>query len=319
MPPALHPPALTAPAPDREVAFSGFNGAPLRGAVRPGGAHAWFVVMVADSGPVDRDGGGRLFPKPTHPLRELAAWLQGQGVGSLRFDKRFVGVWDPKMDISLEAQAGDVREAVAFARRLPEAKGKRILLLGHGEGALLALVAATDAEGLLMVAPPRASMGRLIRDQVARQLAAAGADEAAQAANLGHLDRIFEALRRDEEAPAPGPAVAPGVVRLGQGLLAGAQRPFVKATLDLDPWALAARFTGVLAAAWGGRDGLCPKPDPLPPFRGTVLELPGANHLLKRETREARTLDGPAAAETYGDDTPLADLAPLAAWLATLT
>ena len=313
------PPALHAPAPaDREVAFSGFNGIPLRGGVRAGGAHPWFVVMVADSGPTDRDGGSRLFPKPAHPLRDLAIWLQGQGIGSLRYDKRYVGVWDPKMDISLEAQAGDVRAAVAFARQLPEAKGKRLLLLGHGEGALLALVAATDAEGLLMVAPPRASMGRMIRDQVARQLAAAGADEAAQAANLGHLDRVFEALRRGDDAPVAGSSVAPGVTRLGQGLLAGAQRPFVKATLDLDPWALAARFTGALAAVWGGRDVLSPKPDPLPAFRGTVLELPGANHVLKRETRDPKALDGPAAAETYGDDTPLADLAPLAAWLATL-
>ena len=309
------PPALHAPAPaDREVAFSGFNGIPLRGGVRAGGAHPWFVVMVADSGPTDRDGGSRLFPKPAHPLRDLAIWLQGQGIGSLRYDKRYVGVWDPKMDISLEAQAGDVRAAVTFARRQPEARGKRILVLGHGEGALLALVAATDAEGLLLVAPPAASMGRMVRDQVGRQLAASGADEATTAANLGHLDQVFEAIRRGEEAPVAAPAVAPGVVRLGQGLLAGAQRPFVRDTLDLDPWLMAARFPGPLAALWGAQDALCPKPSPLPAFRGAVLEIPDANHLLKRETRDSRGPSGFAVLYTFGDDTPLADLTPLEAW-----
>lgn len=314
------PPAQVQPAasPDREVAFAGFNGIALKGALRPGGAHPWFVVMVADSGPTDRDGSTKLIPKASHALRDWAAWLQQRGLGSLRFDKRYVGVWDPKMDISLEAQAGDVQAAVAFARRQPEARGKRILLLGHGEGALLALVAAPDVEGLLMVAPPPSSMGRMVRDQVERQLAAAGADEAASAANLGHLDRVLEAIRRGEALPDPTPAVAPGVVRLGQGLMGGAQLPFVRATLDLDPWRLAARFPGILAALWGSHDALCPKPSPVPPFRGAVLEIPGANHLLKRETRDPKGLSGASVLDTFGDDTPLADLGPLAAWLKDL-
>ncbi len=312
--------SLQAPAPpaDRELTFPGFNGVTLRGALRAGGAHPWFVVLVADSGPMDRDGATKLIPKATHGLRDLAHWFQQRGLGSLRFDKRYVGVWDPKMDISLEAQAGDIRAAVAFARRQPEARGKRILLVGHGEGALLSLVAASDAEGLLMIAPPAASMGRMIRDQVARQLAAAGADEAATAANLGHLDRVFEALRRGEPAPQPVEKVAPAVVRLGEGLMGGTQRAFVRATLDLDPWGMAARFTGALAAVWGAQDVQSPKPNPLPSFPGTALEIPEANHLLKRETREAAGLSGFAALDTYGDDTPLADLAPLAAWLETL-
>lgn len=315
-PPPAH--VQPAPAPDREVAFAGFNGVALKGALRPGGAHPWFVVMVADSGPTDRNGSTKLVPKATHALRDWAAWLQQRGLGSLRFDKRYVGVWDPKMDISLAAQAGDVRAAVTFARRQPEARGKRILVLGHGEGALLALVAATDAEGLLLVAPPAASMGRMVRDQVGRQLAASGADEATTAANLGHLDQVFEAIRRGEEAPVAAPAVAPGVVRLGQGLLAGAQRPFVRDTLDLDPWLMAARFPGPLAALWGAQDALCPKPSPLPAFRGAVLEIPDANHLLKRETRDSRGLSGFAVLDTFGDDTPLADLTPLEAWLKDL-
>ncbi len=309
-------PQAPAPLPEREIAFPGFNGATLKGSVLKGGGHPYFAVMVAGSGPTDRDWSTRLLPKPSHGGRDLARWLQGQGVGSLRFDKRFIGAWDPKMDISLEAQAGDVRAAVDHARALPEAKGKRILLLGHSEGCLVALVAATDAEALLLVAPLPGSMGRTILDQVRRQLAAAGADAEATKVNLAHLDRVFEAIRRGEPEPKAAEGVAPGVTGLGKGLMFGVNLPFVKATLDLDPWRLASRYTGRLAAMWAGADVQCPKPTELPEgFRGEAIEIPGANHVLKRETRDPASLSGLTAAEAYGDDTPMADLGPLAAWL----
>jgi hypothetical protein len=315
IPPALQAPLSPLPA-DRELTFEGFNGALLRGSVLKGGAHPYFVVMVAGSGPTDRDWSSKLLPKASHGGRDLARWFQAEGLGSFRFDKRVIGAWDPQMDISLEAQAGDVKAAVAFARKLPEAKGKRILLLGHSEGSLIALVAATDAEALLLVAPPPMSMGRTLQAQVRRQLTAAGADAEAMRVTLGHVDRVFEALRRGEPEPAAVGGVAPGVVALGKGLMFGVNRPFVKATLDLDPWLIASRFTGRLAALWAEADVQCPKPaEPPAGFRGEAITIPGANHLLKRETRDLATLDGPRAAETYGDDTPMADLAPLAAWL----
>lgn len=315
--PPIH---LEAPAPaERELTFPGFNGASLKASLLPSGKHPYFAVLVAGSGPTDRNWSSRLLPRPSHGGRDLARWLQAQGVGSLRFDKRFIGSWDPTMDISLEAQAGDVKAAVALARALPEAKGKRILLVGHSEGALLSLVAATDAEAMLLLAPPARSMARLIRDQVQRQLAAAGADADASKLHLAHLDRVFDAIRRGDPEPKAAGGVAPGIVALGHGLMTGANLPFVKATLDLDPWPMAARYPGRVAAVWGGADVQCPKPlEPPAGFKGEVIDLPGANHLLKREPRDPTTLDGPRAAEAYGDDTPQADLTPLALWLQAL-
>jgi hypothetical protein len=53
-------------------------------------------------------------------------------------------------------------------------------------------------------------------------------------------------------------------------------------------------------------------------FKGTVLQIPQANHLFKRETRDKAKLDGATAMTAYGDSTPLADLAPVAAWLKAL-
>ncbi|HEY3270412.1 MAG TPA: alpha/beta fold hydrolase [Geothrix sp.] len=305
--------------PDREITFPGFNAFPLKGSVKSGGAHPYFAVMVAGSGPTDRDWSNPLIPTPSHGGRDFAAWLQGQGIGSLRYDKRFIGSKDPKLDISLDAQVGDLRAALQASRALPEARGKKLLLVGHSEGALLSLLAAGEADAALLLAMPGLSMGRVILAQVKAQLDVAGAPAEVAQANLGYLEGALASIRQDKPLPEAGAQVAPGVVRLARVLAQAESRGFVRDTLDLDPWALAQRLPVPCAVVWGDRDVQTWKPDAVPPgFKGAVIEVPEANHLLKRETRPRASLDGAAASAAYGDKTPLADLAPVAQWLKAL-
>lgn len=301
-----------APTPvDREITFPGFNGFALHGSVRAGGAHPYFAVMVAGSGPTDRDWSNPMIPVASHAGRDFAGWLQAQGLGSLRYDKRFIGSRDPKLDISLDAQVGDLKAALAAARQLPEAKGKKLLLVGHGEGALLSLLAAGNADAVLLLALPGRDMATTIKEQLRPQLPPEKA-----AANLAYLDDVFQAIRRNQPTPEPGDEVYPALGRLARGLMAPETLDFVRDTLDLDPWTLAARLTGPAAIAWGDSDVQTWRPATVPAtFHGTVLELPGANYLLRRETRPRADLTPASAMTAYGDSTPLADLAPLAAWL----
>jgi hypothetical protein len=311
--------ATPAPAPDREVTFPGFNAFPLKGSVKAGGAHPYFAVMVAGSGPTDRDWSNPLIPTPSHGGRDFAAWLQGRGIGSLRYDKRFIGSKDPKLDISLDAQVGDLKAALQAARALPEARGKKLLLVGHSEGALLSLLAAGEADAALLLAMPGFSMGRVILAQVKAQLDAAGAPAEVAQANLGYLEGALASIRQDQALPEAGAQVAPGVHRLARLLAKPESRGFVRATLDLDPWALAQRLPVPCAVVWGDRDVQTWRPDAVPPgFKGTVIEVPEANHLLKRETRPRAGLDGASAAAAYGDQTPLANLDPVGRWLEAL-
>jgi len=312
-------PATPVPAPDRQITFPGFNAFPLKGSVKAGGGHPYFAVMVAGSGPTDRDWSNPLIPTPSHGGRDFAAWLQGQGIGSLRYDKRFIGSKDSKLDISLDAQVGDLKAAMQAARALPEARGKKLLLVGHSEGALLSLLAAGEADAALLLAMPGLSMGRVILAQVKAQLDAAGAPPEVAKANLDYLTAAEASIRQDKALPDASAQVAPGVLRLARILAQAESRSFVRDTLDLDPWALAQRLPVPCAVVWGDRDVQTWKPDAVPPgFKGTVIELPEANHLLKRETRPRTTLDGASALAAYGDNTPLADLAPMAQWLKAL-
>jgi len=325
LPPALvenvPPPAAPArPAVEREITLPGFNDCKLQGSLLEAEGSGYFAVLVAGAGPSDRDWFSPALqdlakgaPLQSHSGRDLARWLAGQGIGSLRYDKRFIGRKDPTLNVSLDAQVGDLRAVLAFLRKRPETLGKKLLLIGHDEGALLALMAAGDADALLLLAMPPKSQAASIRDQMQALIppAMAGPD-------LAYLDAVFEAIRKRQALPLAGEAVHPFMVALGKSLMAPETLDFVRSLLDLDPWVMAARLALPTAAAWGDRDIQTPPPTKTPAtFRGTVLELPGANHLLKRESRLG-ILRPQEAVLAYGDDTPLADLTPIATWLKTL-
>ncbi|MDR3673346.1 MAG: hypothetical protein P4L36_21040 [Holophaga sp.] len=312
--PAVPPAQIqTAPALSREVGFPGFNQFPLHGTVQAAQGLPWFAVLVADSGPLDRDWVNPMLPD-SHGGRAVAEWLKALGVGSLRFDKRIHGSRDPKLDSSLDAQSGDLMAALAMARTLPEAQGRKLLLVGHGEGALLALLDSRAADALLLLAMPPQTMAKSIAALLRPQLPGDSSGP-----NLDYLDSVFRAIRRRQPVPAAGPGVFSSMARLGALLMAPETLDFVRATLDLDPWLLATRVTSPMALAWGDRDVQAWKPMLIPQgFPGTVLTIPEANHLFKHETRPRVELNSASALAGYGDDVPLADLGPVAAWIRNL-
>ena len=121
------------------------------------------VVLVSGSGAQDRDcsapiGGG------WRPFRELADALSSRGIAVLRFDDRGVGASGGDHAVATERQTvEDVRAAVALLRARSEVDGGRVAVLGHSEGARIAmLVGAQDEElaGLVLMAgaaDPRAA------------------------------------------------------------------------------------------------------------------------------------------------------------------
>lgn len=303
---------------ERTLGFAGFNRFPLQASVRKGGAHPYFAVLVAGPGPTDRDWSTPAIRTPSHAGRDFAIWLQQQGIGSLRYDKRLVGARDPKLDVSLDAQSGDLGAALKAARALPEAKDRKLLLVGHSEGAILALLNAANADAVLLLEMPGQPLARQVLDQVRRQFAASGAAIPVAKQNLDHLAAVLGAIRSGIEPPRSGAGVLPSVASLGVQLALPSTVDYFRSIMDLDPWRLASRVLVPLALAWGDRDVQCWKPVIPEGFKGTVIDLPGANHLLKREPRPLTALDPAMAMDSYGDDTPMADLGPLSAWLGTL-
>lgn len=106
------------------------------------------VLLIAGSGPTDRDGNNPLLPSPVDSLKRLAQALAGRGIASLRYDKRGVGASNCP-GLSEEALRFEdlVGDAVLAARWLAEQpRVERLVLLGHSEGALIAMLAAEEAQ-----------------------------------------------------------------------------------------------------------------------------------------------------------------------------
>ncbi len=169
----------------RQVRFAGSDGAELAGTLLlpmiseiqyvPG------VVLVAGSGPTDRDGNNPLAPVPIDLLKQIAELLAGVGIASLRYDKRGIGASTRPSD-SVRAQemfftwdnfVGDVQAAHAELLRHNEIKSYATALLGHSEGALLSL-AATAAMGrrapygLVLASAPGRPLRAILHGQIER-------------------------------------------------------------------------------------------------------------------------------------------------------
>lgn len=132
------------------------------------------ALLIAGSGPTDRDGNTPLLPAPLDNLKRLAEALAARGIASLRYDKRGVG-GSVYPGLSEEALRFDqlVDDAVALAGRLAaQERVSRVTLVGHSEGALVAALAAEDAQaaGLVSIAGAGSRASTLMRTQITGHL-----------------------------------------------------------------------------------------------------------------------------------------------------
>ncbi len=249
------------------------------------------VVMIAGSGPTDRDGNSA-FGVTAASLRKLADALAARGIGSLRYDKRGVPGSAPagnEADVTFSTYVDDLRSVAAWAAA--RSPGRPLVLLGHSEGGLVALEAtraAPDAvSGLVLLATPGRPLAEMLRDQLAN-LPPPGRGEA-----LAILQEL-EAGRRVETVPA-------GLA----GLFRPSVQPFVVSLLALRPAAALTEVDMPVLVVGGGTDIQVGRADfdALAGARADVASrwFESMNHVLADAPA-----DRAANIATYGDpDVPL--------------
>lgn len=128
------------------------------------------VVIVHGSGPTDRNG----TIGANHPYRDVAHWLASYGIATLRYDKRtfIYGVRSNEIGGPLNYDTevvDDAVKALEIASHLPGVDSKRVFLLGHSLGGMLAprILAAskTPVAGMIACAAPARSLRELMRSQ----------------------------------------------------------------------------------------------------------------------------------------------------------
>jgi pimeloyl-ACP methyl ester carboxylesterase len=239
------------------------------------------IVLVAGSGPVDRDETVAGIPI----FAQLANAFADAGYYALRYDKRGTGQSGGREEAAtIDDYAEDLRAAVKFLRERKDVDPKRVALFGHSEGAWVALQAAIrdeDIPAIVLAAGGSGSGGELVLEQqqhLLGKMELSPADRQArmdlqkriQAAVIGEggWDGIPEPLRRQADTPwfrsfllfSPAQAIA----KLKQPIL------IVQGALDRQ---VTAHHAEKLA-------GFARTRKKVPADRVKVATLDGVNHLL---------------------------------------
>src|SRR5579862_5829365 len=140
------------------------------------------VVLVAGSGPTDRDWNSPLLPGTNGSGRLLAEALRRAGFASLRYDKRASGPHVRETiplligAITMQSHIDELAGAVRTLAEQPGVRRDRIFALGNSEGTLHVLNyevhdPAIPLAGLVLIGPPGRSVGAVTRSQLAAQAA----------------------------------------------------------------------------------------------------------------------------------------------------
>lgn len=122
------------------------------------------VVLIAGSGPTDRNGNSPEIHGTVGTIKTLADWLSADGVASIRYDKlgsgeTGLGPYANKVDdIGIAPFEQESAAALEFLAHQPDVNPSRLGAIGHSEGALFALLLATGHAGKV---PPLHALGLL--------------------------------------------------------------------------------------------------------------------------------------------------------------
>ncbi len=217
------------------------------------------VILVAGSGPTDRNWNSPLLPGTNGSGRLLAEALAREGFVTLRYDKRFTG---PHAEeniplligrISLKSHVDEIAGGVETLLNRPDVDPERIFTLANSEGTIHAMNYQLEREpglaGLVLAAPPGRSLAELMRSQLA-----------AQVENIPEGDEImagYDRLMEDflaGKTVVPDPDLPDGVNNLVISLQQPANLPFTREIQDIDPVQLLERIAVPVLVVIGQKD-----------------------------------------------------------------
>jgi uncharacterized protein len=129
------------------------------------------ALLIAGSGSTDHDGNGPQIKPAT--LKKLSEQLVAHKIATLRYDKRGAGGWKPEFGRPEDFRFKDyVDDATALANYLRNSgKFSRVVLAGHSEGGLVAILTArrVSVDRLVLLATAARKQGDLLKAQLERQ------------------------------------------------------------------------------------------------------------------------------------------------------
>jgi pimeloyl-ACP methyl ester carboxylesterase len=199
------------------------------------------VLIIAGSGPTDRDGNSRMMAGKNNSLLQLADSLASHGIASLRYDKRGIAKSQLKGFKEENMKFGDgVEDAIAWIQWLKKEGYKKIYIAGHSEGSLVGMAAANKekVKGFISMA----GSGRRIDQVLKEQLQAGGGPDSLKQLAGRYLDTLLSGTKIAKPNPLLFSIFRPSV------------QPYMISWLQYDPQALMASLSCKTLIVQGKKD-----------------------------------------------------------------
>jgi hypothetical protein len=232
------------------------------------------ALLIAGSGSTDHDGNGPQVKPAT--LKKLSEQLAARKIATLRYDKRGAGGWKPEFgqpgDFRFKDYVDDAQALVGYLRA--SGKFSKVILIGHSEGGLVAILTArrVPIDRLVLLATAARRQGDLLKAQLEKSLAPDVFTPIAKAIDAIMSGQIVDPL-------PPGLAIPPSM------------QPGIASAFSEDPVAPLKLIEAPTLIVAGGRDRQVARLDFIALGAASpaakTLWLPDMNHVLVDVSDEA--------------------------------
>jgi pimeloyl-ACP methyl ester carboxylesterase len=286
------------------------------------------AILLAGSGPLDRDEAD----SGHRPFLVLADHLTRKGIAVLRYDKRGIGKSSGPYDEATTADfAGDAEAALAFIKSRKEIDARRVGMIGHSEGGIIAPMIASRSNGLawIVILAGPATKGEetlLLQSDLITRAAGMTTDQVAKSLDFDR--KSYNLVRREKDRAALenelqdlvkvsglGPALPPAFV---QRQIHWTSSAWFRYFLDYDPVPALQQTKCPVLVLSGEKDLQVPPKENVPLIKKAledvgnkdfqIVELPNLNHLLQHcymglpaESRAIEETFAPEALTTISD------------------
>jgi len=247
------------------------------------------VLIIQGSGPTDKDGNSAILPGKNNSLKLLAEALAKEGIASLRYDKRGMGMSARTEVDEAELSFDDfVFDAEQFLHYLIEDKRfKRIGVAGHSQGSLIGMLISqkNKVSAFASIAGPSFTIDETLLTQIK-------ANPYNPPALLEEAETIMASLKKGEAVAQVSPFL--------QSIFRPSIQQFMMSWMKYDPTDEINKLKVPILVINGSTDLQVSVEDAqrlhISNDKSTLVIIKGMNHVLKDATANPRENNA-----TYGD------------------